>query len=177
MNNPASKVNRITGVAVILDTDDEKNLELIRIAIEMKRHGFPRNFIEKVCSLSLNMKGLYSLLRNWADVNDKEKKDEYLIYIEELMADAEQMELPLLNNACGEKSDLAALIRDFKTALRKKVLAVGLTKVAKSAGIPQPSLSRLLNPENLSMPRISTLTKIGRVLNLKEEEYLRDWMY
>ncbi|MDQ3264273.1 MAG: helix-turn-helix domain-containing protein [Myxococcota bacterium] len=50
----------------------------------------------------------------------------------------------------------------------------GVVEVARRAGIPQPSLSRMLNSS--SMPRRSTLFKIANALNLEERDIVTEWM-
>jgi DNA-binding phage protein len=49
-----------------------------------------------------------------------------------------------------------------------------ITKVARKAGIPQPSLSRMLN--SASMPRRTTLYKIAKALDLDESEIVTEWV-
>ena len=50
----------------------------------------------------------------------------------------------------------------------------GVSEVARRAGIPQPSLSRLLN--DASRPRRATLYKIARALDVEESEIVGEWV-
>jgi DNA-binding phage protein len=62
----------------------------------------------------------------------------------------------------------------FKKRLRDLIdRKGGVSFVAQQSGIPQPSLSRLLN--SVSMPRRSTLYKIANALNLPEAEVVTEW--
>jgi len=50
----------------------------------------------------------------------------------------------------------------------------GVSEVARKSGIPQPSLSRMLNSG--SMSRRSTLYKIANALDLPEKDLVGDWV-
>lgn len=70
--------------------------------------------------------------------------------------------------------DVTQRILKEKTALRQLIdQHGGVTAVAQKAGIPQPSLSRLLN--SASMPRRSTLYKIANALDLPETAIAFEW--
>jgi DNA-binding phage protein len=49
----------------------------------------------------------------------------------------------------------------------------GVSAVAERSGIPQPSLSRMLN--SASMPRRSTLYKIANAIDAPESEIVTEW--
>ena len=49
----------------------------------------------------------------------------------------------------------------------------GVTRVAERTGIPQPSLSRMLN--TASMPRRTTLLRIAKALDLPETDIATEW--
>ena len=62
----------------------------------------------------------------------------------------------------------------FKTKLRDVVdKNGGVSDVARLTGIPQPSLSRMLNSP--SMPRRTTLYRIANALGLSEGDIVTDW--
>ncbi|MBI4821796.1 MAG: helix-turn-helix transcriptional regulator [Deltaproteobacteria bacterium] len=50
----------------------------------------------------------------------------------------------------------------------------GVTQVARLCGIPQPSLSRMLN--SASMPRRSTLYRIANALKVPESDVVGEWI-
>jgi DNA-binding phage protein len=70
--------------------------------------------------------------------------------------------------------DVASQVVTFKKRLRDLIdRNGGVSSVAQRSGIPQPSLSRLLN--SASMPPRSTLYKIANGLNLPEAEVVTEW--
>lgn len=73
--------------------------------------------------------------------------------------------------------DLAEIANDvmsFKNALRTEVDRWGgITKLAETTGIPQPSLSRFFS--SASMPRRTTLFRIAEALQLRESAILSKW--
>jgi DNA-binding phage protein len=70
--------------------------------------------------------------------------------------------------------DVAARVMAEKARLRQLIdKHGGVSAVAQKAGIPQPSLSRMLN--SASIPRRSTLYKIANALDLPETEIVTEW--
>jgi DNA-binding phage protein len=74
----------------------------------------------------------------------------------------------------GVFGDIATQVVAFKERLRDTIdKDGGVSLDAQKSGIPQPSLSRILNSP--SMPRRSTLYKIANVLSLEEAAVVSEW--
>jgi hypothetical protein len=110
----------------------------------------------------------------WADESDKDERAEIIADIQdhidddkELPRDGKPADAPKISfhNLESLASDIAGFKAKFKDLID---LHGGPVAVAKKVGMPQPSLSRLLNSG--SMPRRSTLYKIAKALNLSEKD-------
>jgi DNA-binding phage protein len=66
-------------------------------------------------------------------------------------------------------------IANFKVKLKDIIdRHGGVVAVSKKIGMPQPSLSRMLNSG--TMPRRSTLYKIAKALDLSETDIAGEWI-
>lgn len=159
-------------------TTQEQVLRLAHISIEMERAGLAPGFIVAASDLARHDQGVYDLLAMWQEAkSDPGERDELVADIQESIDDyAEAPPLPekrpyIKYEKLGE---VAQQVVAHKAKLRKIIdQNGGVTAVAKKAGIPQPSLSRMLN--SASIPRRSTLYRIANALNLPETDVVTEW--
>ena len=114
----------------------------------------------------------------WLDAEaDPSERDEIVADIQESIddyADAppEPVHKPYIKY--NRLDDVANRMMTEKAKLRRIIdQHGGISAVAKKAGIPQPSLSRMLSSP--SIPRRSTLYKIANALQLSEEDIVMEW--
>lgn len=154
-----------------LDTDQIfRAHEILR---DMRNRGAPEGLVRQALSIVPRDPGLYDLLGLWAEGGDADR-DEIVADIQEALDDwlpteAERPRIPF-----GELERIAGDIMAFKRRLRDVIdRNGGVTRVAERTGIPQPSLSRMLN--TASMPRRTTLLRIAKALDLPETDIATEW--
>ena len=136
----------------MFSTTAAQKIRLAEIVVEMNRQGIPREFIAAVDELARVDAGVFELADMWFEGEDR---DECLADLQDLVDEAE--ELPRTPAAkpsipFDELDDVGDRVVQFKKRLRDIVdRQGGVSAVAKKVGMPQPSLSRLLN--SASMPR------------------------
>lgn len=143
-----------------------EQVELFNIAHLMNKAGLPDDFISAAIFTALKYEGVADLMRLWRDEAIETEKDEIIADMQEIIDDCaqphvENYTLIKLNNLDAVAKD----IRAFKDSLLNVVNKLGgITHLSELTHIPQPSLSRFFNSN--SMPRRSTLLKIGAALEL-----------
>jgi hypothetical protein len=114
----------------------------------------------------------------WSGESDAAEHDEIVADLQELIDDyAESHSTPEEKPYVSyEKLDeVATNVVAHKKRLRDLIdRSGGAGKVEAASGIPQPSLSRMLN--SVSMLRRSTLYKIAKALKVSEHEVVTDWL-
>ena len=159
----------------MFSTTAAQKIRLAEIVVEMNRQGIPRDFIAAVDELARVDAGVFELADMWFEGEDR---DECLADLQDLVDEAE--ELPRAPAAkpsipFDELDDVGDRVVQFKKRLRDIVdRQGGVSAVAKKVGMPQPSLSRLLN--SASMPRRTTLYRIANALGVPEAEIVTDWI-
>lgn len=127
--------------------------------------GSPPEFVRQVRALAQESEGARDLLELWDEEIDLAERDATVAALHELVED--QQPLPLEQTA----PDVALLLEErlaWKEHLRGLVESHGgVSAVAEAAGIPQPSLSRMLNTP--SEPRPSTLQRLAAGLGMPLE--------
>ena len=149
------------------------------IANSMLATGISREFVASIIMLSFRYEGVYDLMVMWSTETDSELKDEIIADLQEEIDESSKIVLP----KHLEKKDylhfdnldeIAKNVMAFKKNLKAEIERWGgVSKLAKETGIPQASLSRLLNSS--SLPRRSTLEKIAKAMNLQESYLLSQW--
>jgi DNA-binding phage protein len=149
------------------------------IANSMLATGISREFVASVIMLAFRYEGVYDLMVMWSTETDSELKDEIIADLQEEIDESSKIILP----KHLEKKDylhfdnldeIAKNVMAFKKNLKAEIERWGgVSKLAKETGIPQASLSRLLNSP--SLPRRSTLEKIAKAMNLQESYLLSRW--
>ena len=158
-------------------TTPEQVLELAGIVVAMQKAKLPTQFIfdaQKVAQLD---QGVFDLMEMWLNAKKGDERDEVVADIQELVEDyaeapAQPLEKPRIS--FDELDKVASQVMDFKKKLRDLIdRHGGVSAVARKSGIPQPSLSRMLN--SATMPRRTTLYRIANALEVSEAEIATEW--
>jgi len=159
-------------------TTPDQILKLAAIVLEMEKAGVDRNFIVEADELARRDQGVFDLLDLWAGAaNDQAERDEVIVDIQESIDDYRDAPLapqkkPYIKY--DQLEDVAQRVMAEKAKLRQIIdKHGGVSAVAQKCGIPQPSLSRMLNSP--SVPRRATLYKIANALDLSEKEIAMEW--
>jgi DNA-binding phage protein len=162
-------------VVVSHNEEDDVRVEAFIIAGMMNVAGLPSHFIVQAVDLSDEFEGILDLLRLWRDETEEPERDAIVADIQELIDDCSQtgkVEAPYVR--FDDLDRIAADVRAFKDSLRILVdERGGISRLAETTGIPQPSLSRFFS--SASMPRRTTLYKIARALNLSHVQIASPW--
>lgn len=160
-------------------TTPEQVLRLAAIVVEMERSGLATSFIYDAQELARTDQGVFDLMALWMDASDDvAERDEIVADLQESIDDyAEAPKHPTRKPyiAYDNLDDVVQKVLTDKQRLRDLVdRNGGVSEVARRSGIPQPSLSRMLN--SASMPRRSSLYRIANALDLSEAEIVTDWV-
>jgi DNA-binding phage protein len=163
--------------AKLFETRDDRIMVILK---EMSRVGLPNSFVLDAGNLARQDNSIFGLMELWAGESDMEERAEIIADLQdhidddrELTRDGKPVEVPNIsfNNLDSVANDIAG----FKARLKDLIdRHGGPVAVAKKVGMPQPSLSRLLNSG--SMPRRSTLYKIAQALDLSETDIASQWV-
>jgi hypothetical protein len=144
----------------------------------MEKAGLPSHFVASVLALATKEQGAFDLLELWHEAETPKERDEIVADLQEAVDEYEDApSAPRLKpridfDKLDEIVDQVAL---HKKRLRNLIdKHGGVSAVARKSGIPQPSLSRMLN--SASMPRRSTLYKIANALDVEESEIVGEWV-
>jgi len=159
-------------------TTPDQVLKLATIVLEMEKAGVDRNFIYDADELARKDQGVFDLMALWVDAgSDQPGRDEIIADIQESIddyGDAPTVPLKKPYIKYDQLEDVTQRAMAEKAKLRQIVdKHGGVSAVAQKSGIPQPSLSRMLNSP--SVPRRSTLYKIANALDLSETEIAMEW--
>jgi len=165
-------------VSIPYRTTPEQVLKLARIVVEMQNAGLANEFIAGCHELARVDQGVFELMELWSEAGPGEERDDTEADLQDLIDEAE--DLPARPQTkpyvkFGELDDVARQVMAHKQRLRDLIdRHGGVTAVARRIGMPQPSLSRLLN--SASMPRRSTLFRIATGLDVPEAEIVGEWV-
>jgi DNA-binding phage protein len=159
-------------------TTPDQVFALASIMLEMKSAGLDHEFIVNASELARTDQGIYDLMALWLGAAaDPAERDEIVADIQESMddyTDAPQDPVHKPYIKYDRLEDIAKRVMIEKAKLRQIIdRHGGVSAVAQKSGIPQPSLSRMLNSP--SIPRRSTLYKIANALGLSEEDIVMEW--
>lgn len=159
-------------------TTSEQRLKLAEYVVEMLKTDLDREFVAAASELAREAQGVYDLFELWAATrDDPNERDQIIADIQDLLDDSrdapkQPLQKPYIR--FDQLDDVTQRIFKEKLTLRQLIdQHGGVSAVAQKAGIPQPSLSRMLN--SASMPRRSTLYKIANALNLPETAIAFEW--
>ncbi len=163
---------------ILFATTPEQKLKLAGFVHEMTKTDLDRKFLAAAYDLALKDQGVYDLFELWAEAdNDLEQRDEIISDIQDLLDDnrdapKQPVQKPYVK--FDQLDDVTNHVMKDKATLRQIIdKHGGVSAVAKKTGIPQPSLSRMLN--SASIPRRSTLYRIANALDLPETEIAFEW--
>jgi len=166
-------------VEVTVAVTAEQFLNAASIATEMYAAHLPAGFVASALLLARQHRGVYELMVMWQAEQDRDERAAAVADLQDLLDDAEGAHgHPTLKPRIGfrEAGEVAAKNVAAKAKLRALIdKHGGISTVARQAGIPQPSLSRMLN--SASMPRRVTIYKIAAALGLDETEIATDFMW
>ena len=159
-------------------TTPEQVMNLATIMVAMGNAGLAQDFIVQASELARTDQGVYDLMAMWLAANgDVEEQAETVADLQESLDDykdapSEPLKKPYIK--FDKLDEVTGQVVKFKKHLRDLIdRNGGVSQVAQKSGIPQPSLSRMLN--SASMPRRSTLYKIANALDLPESEIVTEW--
>lgn len=159
-------------------TSDEQKVKVYEVAVEMKQQGLSDKFIVACVAQALDYEGTHDLMVLWSESLDNDERNEIVADLQEEIDFQEDAPKRIVKKPYIKFDDLDMIAQDvvkFKKALRKVVDRYGgISKLAESSGIPQPSLSRFFS--SASMPRRTTLYKIAAAMNLSEKEIMAEWV-
>jgi hypothetical protein len=162
---------------ILFRTTTEQAMTLASIMVEMGRAGLDDQFIVAASDLARSDQGLYDLMAMWSAATDATERDEIIADLQESIDDygdapATPVKKPYIK--FDNLTDVARQVMANKAKLRDIIdRHGGVSAVAQKTGIPQPSLSRMLNSP--SIPRRSTLYRIANALGLPETEIVTEW--
>jgi DNA-binding phage protein len=155
---------------------DNLLLDLAEVAGGMRSAGLPADFIAASLRGADVDEGIAELMLLWKQ-SKAEERDKIVADIQELLDDAEDLAVapaPRPRISYKDLDQVVASVREHKQRLRDLIdRHGGVSNVARLAGIPQPSLSRMLNSG--SMPRKTTLYKLASALEVSEAEIVGEW--
>ncbi len=158
-------------------TTPEQALNVARYALQMAATGLPQQFVAKVMELAQRDQGVYELLELWTETSSEDEKEALVADLQEAIDEEEDLPRTL---QVKPKIDFDALetvakrVLEHKRKLRELIdRHGGVSAAARLMGVPQPSLSRMLN--SASMPRRTTLYKLAKALDVDETEVVTEW--
>lgn len=158
-------------------TTPDQVMKLASIMVEMQNAGLDQQLIVDASELARTDQGVYDLMALWRDTSDAAERDEIVADLQESIDDYQEAPPTPLKKpyiAYDQLGDVAQKVMAEKARLRQIIdKHGGVSAVAQKCGIPQPSLSRMLNSP--SIPRRSTLYKIANALDLPETEIVAEW--
>lgn len=157
-------------------TTDEQIIRLAEIVTAMANAGLERGFIVHSDQLARVDQGAYDLMELWMDAESEQDRDEVIADLVEILEDYRQRKHEQKPYVRFDDLDhIAGNVREHKKRLRDLIdRHGGVSAVAKKTGLPQPSLSRMLN--SASMPRRATLFRIAKALGVSETEIVGEWV-
>ncbi len=158
-------------------TTAEEIAQIKGIAADMVRANLDFDWVIAVATLAKTDQGAFDLMKLWHHAEDKASKAEIVADLQDTLDDYVDSPSEPTQRPKIPFDDLPAVTRNV-LAEKKKLRDLidrhgGVSAVAKKSGIPQPSLSRMLN--SASMPRRSTLYKIAIALGIPESKIVMEW--
>lgn len=161
----------------LFKTTPEQALNVARYALRMEAQQLPAEFIARVMDLARVDQGVYELLELWSETEDLNDRERLVADLQETVDEEDELTATVVEKpriAFDNLEGIATKIVEHKRKLRDLIdRHGGVSAVARKSGIPQPSLSRLLN--SASMPRRTTLYRLARAMGLDESAVITDW--
>lgn len=148
-------------------SNTDRNLS--SIVVEMVQTGLPAAFALRVLELSRESEGVEDLLHLWWEAPNVEERRELEADLQGMIEDRDPPTDSFPVNSAEDGDRLLRVRSEHKEYLRWLVEKHGgVSRVARLAEMPQPSLSRLLN--SMSEPRLTTLSRLAKAMGLAPSE-------
>lgn len=160
-------------------TTPEQKVQAARHVVAMDAAGLPTDFVGRVLELAQEDQGVFELLELWVEAAESPSEREHIVAnLSEIIDEHDELPAKTVHKPKINFENLPE-IADQVAAHKQKLRQLidrhgGVTEVARRAGMPQPSLSRMLN--SASMPRRTTLYRIARALDVDESEVVAEWV-
>ncbi len=159
-------------------TTPEQVMKLAQIMVAMKKAKLDESFIVAASDIAREDQGVFDLMELWLRAaGDRAERNELVADLQDAIDEEADASPKLQKKPYIEYDKLDLVVQkvlEDKERLRQLVERHGgVSAVARKAGIPQPSLSRMLS--SASMPRRSTLYKIANGLELSEVDIVTEW--
>jgi hypothetical protein len=158
-------------------TAPEEVAQIKGIAAEMVRADIDFDWVAAVAKVARADQGAFDLMKLWQQEDDKRSRAEIVADLQETLDDYADAPPEPLQKPKIPFDHFDRVVKDVLAEKRRLKELVerhgGVSAVAKKSGIPQPSLSRMLN--SASMPRKSTLYKIAVALGIPEKDVVMEW--
>lgn len=152
--------------------ESNEKIEIISIFKNLIEHNYSNEFIYDCLIYSRKHESMYELLQIWNKSNDDKEKDEIIANIQDMIDDCQYVSEKPIEINLNDIDSISKNLRAFKDKLSIIVNEKGGIKIlSEKTGIPQPSISRLLN--SYSIPQRVTLLKIKNALGI-DTIYLED---
>lgn len=151
---------------------------LTGIMSKMRDAGVDPAFILEAQDLARTDQGVFDLMELWAELPDGDpERNECIADIQDLIEDDRDAPDQPLQKPKIRYDELDRVVESIVAGKERLRVIIdkhgGVSAVARKAGIPQPSLSRMLSDG--SMPRRTTLYKIAEALDLSEADIVQEW--
>jgi Helix-turn-helix len=158
-------------------TTPSQRVCLASIVVAMHSQGLDLAFVDHASEIARNDQGVFDLMAMWKASENSEERAAIIADIQDLVDDYEAAPSTPTQRPYIRFDQLPAIAKSVM-ADKVKLRALidrhgGVSAVALKAGIPQPSLSRMLAAP--SIPRRTTLYKIANALGLPESDIVSDW--
>ena len=159
-------------------TTHDQIIRMAEFVTAMSSAGLDRRFVASCSELARTDQGIYELMELWYEADSEDDREETLADLQDLVDEAADLpsqptEKPYV--PFDGLDAVASTVMEHKKRLRDLIdKHGGVTAVARKIGMPQPSLSRLLN--SASMPRRTTLYRIANGLGVPESEVVGEWV-
>ena len=147
-------------------TTPEQQIEVYKIAAKMSKNGLSAIFIADVVQMACSYEGAFELMQLWVESKSSKDRDEVIADLQDETERLKEIKsevyrAPRINFDDLEKN--AKSVLKFKKELRQLVDSLGgISKLAATSGIPQPSLSRFFS--SAAFPRNTTIYRIVNAL-------------
>lgn len=166
----------MTNTQKALNESLARRVHAAEIAQAMVKIDLPVEFIINLLNLiAQDHRSVYELMALWQEAETDKDRNEAIADLQEVLDDLEHSgpKRQIQYIPYEQLKTVADRVVEYKQKLRDIIdRHGGVSKVAELSGIPQPSLSRMLN--SASMPRRTTLYKIAIALKLPDADILTD---
>jgi transcriptional regulator with XRE-family HTH domain len=153
---------------------------IAEILASMRAAGLPEVFLDQLATFARESAPLVQMMEVWAGGEPGDDRDDTVVHLQAMIDELEDAAAGANGSRTRipfEKleSEVLLSVQDHKRRLRELIdRHGGVSAVARKAGIPQPSLSRMLNDG--SRPRRATLYKIAAAIDVDESDVVGEYV-